>query len=97
MFRFHEKSRFAVAALVAGSVWAISASAETSATKPASATPHAMTTKASNKASVKPARSPYARAAAQHEHAGDAPAGHAPTMVQGIGRSHKPHAGAPKK
>jgi hypothetical protein len=93
MLRFDEMSRSAVAALVAGSVWAIAASAQTPApTKPAAATPHAVT-----KASPKPARSPYARAAAQHEHAGEPPAGHAPTIVHGMGKPHKPHAGPPKK
>ncbi|MEA3108824.1 MAG: hypothetical protein QOI88_3429 [Gammaproteobacteria bacterium] len=41
--------------------------------------------------------SPYARAAAQHERVGEAPVGHAPTRVQGMGKPHKPHAGAPRK
>lgn len=41
--------------------------------------------------------SPYARAASQRERTGQAPMGHAPTMVQGMGKPHKPHAGAPSK
>jgi len=41
--------------------------------------------------------SPYARAAAQRERTGAAPAGRAPTMVQAIGKPHKLHAGAPAK
>jgi hypothetical protein len=40
--------------------------------------------------------SPYARAASQRERLGQAPAGHAPTPVQGMGK-HKSHAGAPTK
>jgi hypothetical protein len=41
--------------------------------------------------------SPYARAASQRERAGQAPMGHAPTMVQGMGKPRKPHTGAPPK
>jgi hypothetical protein len=41
--------------------------------------------------------SPYARAASQREHAGEAPFGHAPTMVQSMGKPRKPHTGAPHK
>ena len=41
--------------------------------------------------------SPYARAARARERAGNAPAGRAPTMVQGLGKPRKPHAGAPSK
>ena len=41
--------------------------------------------------------SPYARAASQRERVGQAPIGHAPTMVQGMGKPRKPHAGTPSK
>jgi hypothetical protein len=41
--------------------------------------------------------SPYARAASAREHAGQAPLGHAPTMVQGMGKPRKPHPGTPSK
>jgi hypothetical protein len=41
--------------------------------------------------------SPYARAASQRERVGQAPAGHAPTMMQGMGKPRKPHAGTPSK
>jgi hypothetical protein len=41
--------------------------------------------------------SPYARAASQRERAGQAPMGHSPTMVQGMGKPRKPHTGAPPK
>jgi hypothetical protein len=52
---------------------------------------------AKNKWAKKKVVSPYARAASQREHAGQAPIGHAPTMVQGIGKPRKPHAGTPSK
>jgi hypothetical protein len=45
----------------------------------------------------KPVVSPYARAASQRERAGQTPLGHAPTMVQGMGKPRKPHTGAPPK
>ena len=42
---------------------------------------------------VKHMMSPYARAAGQRERAGQAPAGHpGQTMVQAVGKPHKPHA-----
>jgi hypothetical protein len=52
---------------------------------------------AKNKWAKKKVVSPYARAASQREHAGQAPSGHAPTMVQGMGKPRKPHAGTPSK
>jgi hypothetical protein len=52
---------------------------------------------AKNKWAKKKVVSPYARAASQREHAGQAPMGHAPTMVQGMGKPRKPHAGTPSK
>ena len=66
----------------------------TVATKPAVSAPAAP---AKNKWAKKKVVSPYARAASQREHAGQAPAGHAPTMVQGMGKPRKPHAGTPSK
>jgi hypothetical protein len=41
--------------------------------------------------------SPYARAASARERAGQPPLGHAPTMVQGMGKPRKPHSGTPSK
>jgi predicted lipoprotein len=64
------------------------------ATKPAVSAPDAA---AKNIWAKKKVVSPYARAASQREHAGQAPAGHVPTMVQGIGKPRKPHAGTPSK
>jgi hypothetical protein len=68
--------------------------APSTATKPAVSTPEAA---AKNKWAKKKVVSPYARAASQRERVGQAPAGHAPTMVQGMGKPRKPHAGAPSK
>jgi hypothetical protein len=64
------------------------------AAKPAVSAPEAP---AKNKWAKKKVVSPYARAASQREHAGQAPTGHAPTMVQGMGKPRKPHAGTPPK
>lgn len=64
------------------------------ATKPAVSAPAAA---AKNKWAKKKVVSPYARAASQREHAGQAPLGHEPSMVQGMGKPRKPHAGAPSK
>ncbi|HEY3655537.1 MAG TPA: hypothetical protein VGL34_11250 [Steroidobacteraceae bacterium] len=64
------------------------------ATKPAASAPQ---TAAKNKWAKKKVVSPYARAASQREHAGEAPLGHAPTMVQGMGKPRKPHPGTPSK
>jgi predicted lipoprotein len=68
--------------------------APSAATKPAVNTPESA---AKNKWAKKKVVSPYARAASQRERVGQAPAGHAPTMVQGMGKPRKPHAGAPSK
>lgn len=59
--------------------------------------PAAAATTAKNPWAKKKVVSPYARAASQHGHAGEAPLGHAPTMVQGMGKPRKPHPGAPNK
>jgi hypothetical protein len=64
------------------------------AAKPAVNTPEAP---GKNKWAKKKVVSPYARAASQREHAGQAPTGHAPTMVQGMGKPRKPHPGTPSK
>jgi hypothetical protein len=69
--------------------------APSTATKPAMSAP-AASTKNSQWAKKKVV-SPYARAASQRERAGQAPIGHAPTMVQGMGKPRKPHAGTPSK
>jgi len=84
---------FGVAALTAASLMAMAASAQ--AATPT--TPSAASKPASSAAAKKRVVSPYARAASQREHAGQAPVGHAPTMVQGMGKPRKPHAGAPTK
>jgi hypothetical protein len=106
MLRVDEKSQSdaprcalrAAAALIAGSIFAMSASAQApAATTPAAATQHAGTPAALASKNAKPVMSPYARAAGQRERAGKAPAGHAPTMVQGLGKSHKSHTAAPSK
>jgi hypothetical protein len=48
-------------------------------------------------ASTKHVMSPYARAASQRERLGQPPVGHAPTSVQGMGKTRKSHTGAPSK
>ena len=86
-------------ALMAGTLFAMSASAQApaaGATAPATA-PHAVTTptdhSAKNAKPVKHVMSPYARAAGQRERSGQAPVGHTgQTMVQAMGKPHKPHA-----
>src|SRR5712672_2208426 len=93
-------ARCVTAALVAATFLAMPAWAAapkptvpSAATKPAVSTP---TVAAKNSQSAKKrVVSPYARAASQRERAGQAPAGHAPTMVQGMGKPRKPHAGTP--
>jgi predicted lipoprotein len=94
-------ARGVTAALVAATLLSVSALARApkpasplAATKPAASAPDAS---AKNKWAKQKVVSPYARAASQREHAGDAPLGHAPTMVQGMGKPRKPHAGAPSK
>jgi len=91
----------AAAMLIAASFATMAASAETAkptaaaaAPKPAANVP-APASK-NSKSAKKPVVSPYARAASQRERLGQAPVGHAPTAVQGMGR-HKSHAGAPPK
>jgi hypothetical protein len=87
MLRFDQFIRASslAAALVAATFLGMPARAQTpAAIKPAVSAP-------------KKVVSPYARAASQREHAGQAPLGHAPTMVQGMGRPRKPHAGTPSK
>ena len=86
------------AALVAATFLGLPAWAQapqsTAAAKSAVSAPEAP---AKNKWAKKKVVSPYARAASQREHAGQAPTGHAPTMVQGMGKPRKPHAGTPSK
>ena len=105
--RFHAAARVcacgAVAALIAASLFVMSASAQApTPTGPSTRTQPAVTVAPAPSSKIaqpakKPFVSPYARAAAQRERAGQPPAGHAPTMVQGMGRAHKPHAAAPPK
>jgi hypothetical protein len=87
-------------------LWGMAAAAQVPAAGARAATaPHAVgtsvpTTAPSSKNAKpvkKPFVSPYARAAARREHAGQAPAGHAPTMVQLMGKPRKPHAATPGK
>ena len=95
-----------VALVMAGLLWGMAAAAEVPAAgAPAAEAPHAagtqvpsIPTPSKNAAPVKkPFVSPYARAAAQREHAGQAPVGHAPTMVQLMGKPRKPHVAPPRK
>lgn len=93
----------AVAALIAGCLFGTSASAEAPAPPAPSVHAHSVAADPASPATknVKPGKkpvvSPYARAAAQRERAGQPPAGHAPTMVQAMGKPHKPHPAAPHK
>jgi hypothetical protein len=65
---------------------------------PSAATKSAVSSaQAKNKWANKKVVSPYARAAARHERAGEVPLGHAPTAVQGMGKPRKPHPGTPSK
>jgi len=94
--------KYGVAAmLTAASVMAMAASAQAATpTAPAAPKPAATAPAPAAKNSKwakKPVVSPYARAASQRERAGQAPLGHAPTMVQGMGKPRKPHTGAPPK
>jgi predicted lipoprotein len=95
-------ARGVAAALVAATLLSVSALAQapkpvapSAATKPVTSAPGA-SAKGSQLAK-KRVVSPYARAASQREHAGQAPLGHAPSMVQGMGKPRKPHPGAPSK
>jgi hypothetical protein len=97
MLRFDQIIRVSslAAAFVAATFLGVPARAQTpAAIKPAVSAPESA---AKNKWAKKKVVSPYARAALQREHAGEAPLGHAPTMVQGMGRPRKPHAGTPSK
>jgi len=90
------------AALGAATLLTMPARAEApQATAPSAATqPAASATAAPAKNSQwakKKVVSPYARAASQREHTGQASTGHAPTTVQGMGKPRKPHAGTPSK
>jgi hypothetical protein len=86
------------AALVAATLLGVPASAQApKPTAPSAETKPAVSAPAKNKWAKKNVVSPYSRAASQREHAGQAPQGHAPSMVQGIGKPRKPHAGAPSK
>ena|SRR5260370_24220332 len=92
----------AAAALVAATGLAIPAWAQApNPTVPSAATKSAVSAPAASAKNSQGAKkkvvSPYARAASQREHAGEAPIGHAPTMVQGMGKPRKPHAGTPSK
>jgi hypothetical protein len=92
----------ALAVLIAGSLFGLPLRAQASVpsvrsadTQAATTAPASSATKSTNPGK-KPVVSPYARAAAQHAHVGEASMGHAPTMVQGMGKTtHKPHAATP--
>ena len=88
------------AVLIAGSLFGMSATAQAPAPTPPSpsgqhavAVPESPAAKNANRRVV----SPYARAAAQQARAGQASTGHAPTMVQSMGKPRKPHPGTPPK
>jgi hypothetical protein len=83
------------AAMVAATFLAMPVRAQ--APQPATAAKPAVSAPAKNKWAKKKVVSPYARAASQRERAGEAPSGHAPTMVQGMGKPRKPHVGTPSK
>src|SRR6266700_2508351 len=94
-------ARGLAAALVAATLLSVSALAQapkpaapSAATKPAASAADAS---AKNKWAKKKVVSPYARAASQREHAGQVPLGHAPSMVQSMGKPRKPHPGTPSK
>jgi hypothetical protein len=88
----------AAAVLIAGSLFGMSATAQAPAPPSPSGT-QAVTVPASPAAKNAKRRvvSPYARAAAQQARAGQSASGHAPTMVQGMGKPRKPHPGTPPK
>jgi hypothetical protein len=92
-------ARGVTAALVAATLLTMSASARaaapTAAPQPAVSAPAASAKNADS--AKKTLVSPYARAAAQRQRVGQAPVGHAPTMMQGLGKPRKPHAGAAPK
>jgi type IV secretory pathway TrbL component len=76
--------------------WNLSAAAAPAPPTPAHGSAHASaaTRAAAAKRNVV---SPYARAAARHEHAGDRPVGNAPTLMQSMGKPRRPHGGAGSK
>jgi hypothetical protein len=86
------------AVLIAGSLLGMSAPAQAPA-PPSPPAPHAAAVPAAPAAKNAKRRvlSPYARAAAQQARAGQPASGHAPTMVQGMGKPRKPHPGTPPK
>jgi hypothetical protein len=86
------------AVLIAGSLFGMSATAQAPA-PPSPSGPQAVTVPASPAAKNAKRRvvSPYARAAAQQARASQPASGHAPTMVQGMGKPRKPHPGTPPK
>jgi hypothetical protein len=88
--------------LIAASFASVAASAQSAtppapaaAPKPAANVPAPAS--GSSTLAKKPVVSPYARAASQRERVGQAPVGHAATTVQGMGKPHKSHTGAPPK
>jgi hypothetical protein len=88
------------AVLIAGSLFGMSATAQTPApTSPSPSGQHAAAVPGSPgaKNGNRPVVSPYARAAARQARAGQASTGHAPTMVQSMGKPRKPHPGTPPK
>jgi len=91
------------AVLLAGSLFALSVSAQAPApaapAAPSAPRPHAAAVPPSPAAKNANRRvvSPYARAAAQQSRAGQPSTGRAPTTVQTMGKTHKSHAAAPPK
>jgi hypothetical protein len=82
----------AAAALTAAGFFGMSAMAQSPAPTPAAVTQSAKNAKPAKKAFV----SPYARAAARRAPASRSVA-HAPTMIQAMGKPHKPHANGSAK
>jgi hypothetical protein len=84
-----------LAVLIAASLFGMPMLSQAMAPASVSTPPHHALSKPSKQRVV----SPYARAAAQREHAGQPSTGRGPTTVQAIGKAqaHKPHAAAPRK
>jgi hypothetical protein len=101
--RLHAAARIracgVAAVLIAASLFGMSATAQAPAPTPSPPALHSVTFPASPAAKNANQRvvSPYARAAAQQARAGQSASGHAPTMVQGMGKPRKPHSGRPLK
>jgi hypothetical protein len=91
-----QSGQFARTAACALVLSALSLSVAAAATTVAPRKP-AHTTAARAPDSRRQVTSPYARAAAGHVHVGERPVGNAPTLVQGMGKPHRPHAGAASK